>query len=127
MPTAKTDRADNTFAADKPAPGDARRAGVPALKALKPKVPNLPEGAAVHHQRHRAHGHPEQLHGLEGAAGSVEIRQEILDRVRPSFGRVEDRFSPALPHQTVHAVFPHTAFRCSSCPGMRRAPTRNRG
>jgi hypothetical protein len=29
-------------------------------------------------------------------------------------GRVEDRLAPALPHQTVHAVFPHTAFRCSS-------------
>ena len=47
MPTAKTDMADNTLAADKPAPGDARRAGVPALKALKPKVPNLPEGAGL--------------------------------------------------------------------------------
>jgi len=39
-------------------------------------------------------------------------------------GRVENRFPPALPHQTVHAVFPHTAFRCSSCRGMRRAPAR---
>lgn len=37
-------------------------------------------------------------------------------------GRVENRLSPALPHQTVHAVFPHTAFRCSSCGGMRRFP-----
>ncbi len=34
-------------------------------------------------------------------------------------GRVEDRLSPALPHQTVHAVCPHTAFRCSSCRDMR--------
>ena len=25
-------------------------------------------------------------------------------------GRVENRLSPALPHQTVHAVFPHTVF-----------------
>ena len=29
-------------------------------------------------------------------------------------GRVGNRLSPALPHQTVRAVFPHTAFRCSS-------------
>jgi hypothetical protein len=29
-------------------------------------------------------------------------------------GRVENRLSPALPHQTVHAVFPHTAFLCFS-------------
>ena len=39
-------------------------------------------------------------------------------------GRVENRLSPALPHQTVHAVFPHTAFRCSSHLGMRRFPAR---
>ena len=44
-----------------------------------------------------------------------------------NLGRVENRFSPALPHQTVHAVFPHTAFRCSSCQSMRRAPARNFG
>ena len=25
-------------------------------------------------------------------------------------GRAENRLTPALPHQTVHAVFPHTAF-----------------
>ena len=31
---------------------------------------------------------------------------------------------PTLPHQTVHAVFPHTAFRCSSRRGVRRAPAR---
>jgi len=42
-------------------------------------------------------------------------------------GRVESRLSPALPHQTVHAVFPHTAFRCSSRQGVRRFPTRCRG
>jgi adenylate cyclase len=41
-------------------------------------------------------------------------------------GRVEDRLSPALPHQTVHAIFPHTAFRCSSRHGMRRVPARLR-
>ena len=29
---------------------------------------------------------------------------------------------PALPHQTVHAVFPHTAFRCSSPQSMRLRP-----
>ena len=33
---------------------------------------------------------------------------------------------PALPHQTVRAVFPHTAFRCSSSQGMRPLPTRCR-
>ena len=50
-----------------------------------------------------------------------------------SMGRVENSLSPALSHQTVHAVlrvfasqkpcqpqFPHTAFRCSSRQGMRR-------
>ena len=37
-------------------------------------------------------------------------------------GRVENRLSPALPHQTVHAIFPHTAFRCSSRQGMRINP-----
>ena len=41
-----------------------------------------------------------------------------------SMGRVENRLSPALHHQTVHAVFPHTAFRCSSHLGMRRFPAR---
>ena len=30
--------------------------------------------------------------------------------------------SPILPHQTVHAVLPHTAFRCSSHRGMRLFP-----
>ena len=29
-------------------------------------------------------------------------------------GGVGSRLSPALPHQTVRAVLPHTAFRCSS-------------
>jgi hypothetical protein len=33
--------------------------------------------------------------------------------------RVEDRLAPALPHQTVDAVFPHMAFRCSSHSGNR--------
>ena len=45
--------------------------------------------------------------------------QDTLD-----LGRVENRLAPALPHQTVHAVFPHTAFRCSSYRGMRLAPAR---
>ena len=39
-------------------------------------------------------------------------------------GRVENRFSPALPHQTVHAIFPHTAFRCSSRQGEWGHPIR---
>ena len=34
-------------------------------------------------------------------------------------GRVEGWLTPTLPHQTVHAIFPHTAFRCSSHQGMR--------
>jgi len=37
-------------------------------------------------------------------------------------GRVESRYHPALPHQTVRAVFPHTAFRCSSLQSMRFRP-----
>ncbi|MCX7096544.1 MAG: hypothetical protein NTV43_01420 [Methylococcales bacterium] len=37
-------------------------------------------------------------------------------------GRVENRLSPALPHQTVHALLTHTAFRCSSHQGMRCFP-----
>ena len=43
-----------------------------------------------------------------------------------SASRVETRFSPALPHQTVHAIFPHTAFRCSSRRGMRHLPAGHR-
>ena len=43
-----------------------------------------------------------------------------------SWGRVENRLAPALPHQTVHAVFPHTAFRCSSRRGMRLLPASHR-
>jgi hypothetical protein len=38
-------------------------------------------------------------------------------------GRVESRCNPALPHQTVCAVFPHTAFQCSSLQSMRFRPT----
>ena len=38
-------------------------------------------------------------------------------------GRVENRFSPALPHQTVRALLTHTAFRCSSRQGMRICTT----
>ena len=39
-------------------------------------------------------------------------------------GRVGNRYHPAPPHQTVRAVFPHTAFRCSSLQNMRFCPTR---
>ena len=39
--------------------------------------------------------------------------------IRKTIRRVEDRLSPALPHQTVHALLTHTAFRCSSRQGMR--------
>jgi hypothetical protein len=38
-------------------------------------------------------------------------------------GRVEGWLTPTLPHQTVHAIFPHTAFRCSSHQGMHIAPS----
>jgi hypothetical protein len=41
-------------------------------------------------------------------------------KIKKIKGRVEDRLAPALPHQTVHAVFPHTAFRCSSRQGMHK-------
>ena len=34
-------------------------------------------------------------------------------------GRVENCQTATLPHQTVHAIFSHTAFRCSSHRGMR--------
>ena len=37
-------------------------------------------------------------------------------------GRVENRLAPVLPHQTVHALLTHTAFRCSSHQGMRCFP-----
>ncbi len=46
--------------------------------------------------------------------------------VMGSLGRVEDGLTPALPHQTVHAIFPQTACRCSSRQGMRRVPARFR-
>ncbi len=53
---------------------------------------------------------------------------EIISRMHfanrlESIGRVEDRLSPALPHQTVHAICPHTAFRCSSHRGMHSLPS----
>ena len=53
-----------------------------------------------------------------GAARQAEAAAQFAEAVR----RVEDRLAPALPHQTVHAIFPHTAFRCSSHQGMRIAP-----
>ena len=37
-------------------------------------------------------------------------------------GRVENSLAAALPHQTVHAVFPHTDFRCSSTPRHAHSP-----
>ena len=54
----------------------------------------------------------------------LRIREPVRTALEDQMGRVEDRLTPALPHQTVHAVFPHTAFRCSSRRGMRRAPAR---
>jgi len=46
-----------------------------------------------------------------GVGASFGIPGIRIEHIR---GRVESRFYPTLPHQTVHAVFPHTAFRCSS-------------
>ncbi len=46
----------------------------------------------------------------------------FADEYGTKSGRVEDRLSPALPHQTVHALLTHTAFRCSSHQGMRCFP-----
>jgi len=45
----------------------------------------------------------------------------IISPLSRKAGRVKSRLTPALPHQTMHAVFPHTAFRCSSRQGMRIA------
>ena len=42
----------------------------------------------------------------------------------PAFCRVEIRLPPALPRQTMHAVFPHTVFRYSSHLVMRRFPAK---
>ena len=42
-------------------------------------------------------------------------------RAMPGARRVGDR-NPCPPHQTVHTVFPYTAFRCASCQGMRPPP-----
>ena len=39
---------------------------------------------------------------------------EIKDGFPNGQGRVENRVTPALPHQTVHTVFPYTAFRYPS-------------
>ena len=36
------------------------------------------------------------------------------EKTRTKLGRVENRVTPALPHQTVHTVFPYTAFRYPS-------------
>jgi hypothetical protein len=71
---------------------------------------------------------PLQPDGTDRSRALTVRPYELLSRWRfaPSGvpGRVENRFHPALPHQTVHAVFPHTAFRCSSLQGMHFLPTR---
>jgi len=43
-----------------------------------------------------------------------KVRQEIVENLDFLMGRVGRWLAPPAPHQTVHAVFPHTAFRCSS-------------
>ena len=63
---------------------------------------------------------PKRITLSKGGAGTtttLNLTEYSFDAKTP--GRVESRLAPALPHQTVHAVFPHTAFRCSSHPGMR--------
>ncbi|MCX7096422.1 MAG: SIR2 family protein [Methylococcales bacterium] len=55
----------------------------------------------------------------EREPGAVKPR---LIWIQGPSGRVENRLSPALPHQTVHALLTHTAFRCSSHQGMRCFP-----
>ena len=60
-------------------------------------------------------------HDYGGSIGGLKGQHEIHNIIP---GRVENRFHPALPHQTVLAVLPHTAFRCSSLQGMRFRPDR---
>ncbi len=47
---------------------------------------------------------------------------DSIDFAKKNTGRVENRLTPALPHQTVHALLTHTAFRCPSHQGMRCFP-----
>ena len=47
----------------------------------------------------------------------------LQGRISINSRRVEDRLSPAFPHQTVHALLTHTAFRCPSRQGMRICPS----
>ncbi|MCI0733994.1 MAG: hypothetical protein L0Y38_09270, partial [Methylococcaceae bacterium] len=65
-------------------------------------------------------GHAALTGWAERKSKRVENQLQGEPGLRPAGnkGRVENRLAPALPHQTVHAVFPHTAFRCSSCRGM---------
>ena len=68
-----------------------------------------------------------ERHGWLSAPLAVNLRNMAGFRnilVHGYQSRVENRFSPALPHQTVHAIFPHTAFRCSSRQGEWGHPIR---
>ncbi|WP_308418296.1 phospholipase D-like domain-containing protein [Iodobacter fluviatilis] len=58
--------------------------------------------------------HSRRITGVRVKLNPLSLPLRALSIVGFKFGRVESRFSPALPHQTVHAIFPHTAFRCSS-------------
>lgn len=53
----------------------------------------------------------------------TEFLERLVGKLRVP-GRVESRFHPALPHQTVRALLMHTAFRCSSLQSMRFLPAR---
>jgi hypothetical protein len=56
----------------------------------------------------------------------LSLRHGHFIQVEPRgiLGRVESRYDPALLHQTVRAVSPYTAFRCSSLQGMHFLPDR---
>ncbi len=70
-----------------------------------------------HHRASPRHNHGQDAGQIPARSGAHGALPERLT------GRVEDRLSPALPHQTVLAICPHTAFRCSSHRGMHSLPS----
>jgi len=77
----------------------------------------------------QVHGRASRLPVISESVGRVESWSGCLGsayRLLPlSFGSASlasPCFAPALPHQTVRAVYPHTAFRCPSPRGMRNRP-----
>ena len=61
----------------------------------------------IQHNRLVWKGNFKPLHWIPAEAGMTTFSGGIK-------GRVENRVTPALPHQTVHTVFPYTAFRYPS-------------